>query len=442
MIRIVLLGLIAANAFSYAFLCNGVDANGNRDSDNCSQSCSTYPTKWLNNTTDYRVDTSILFSGISASEWTNSVVLQALSDWSSVPDAGLTLTQGGSSLRSFGTNTASHDIFWVKSSAEWADKVGEPADTGILAVTLPVYMCPANGKNFRQIIDADMIINGVDSANYPWKATCSSLSFSCQSILATVAHEAGHFLGLGHPDTESPNLMSAIASYLVEHPQLDDMQGIRTLYPDGSPGAYTTVCSGTQICASGLTCHQQGSVSYCSKACSTTSDCQNHLVCGSSGFCEFRNSQQLGAVGLYENCSNAPCASGLLCVGVSSGNEYCFSNCANDASGCSSSETCRQLRNSAGDTIAAKACIDIQQEGESCAGATSCDRTQNLTCSSESICVSQGSSGDLGAGGSGNAGGSTSGTKSGCSTGGDASQWAWLVCLLPWITVPRRRKKC
>ncbi len=440
----------STQALSYAFLCNGVDANGSRDSDSCTQSCISAPTKWSNNATSYNIDTSVLFPGISASEWTSNIVIQSFSDWSSVPDVNLSLASSVSSVRSFGTNTASHDVFWVTSSTEWADKVGEPADTGILAVTLPIYNCPTSGKNFREIFDADMIVNGVASADYPWKPTCSSLSFSCQSVLATVAHESGHFLGLGHPDTESPNLMSAIAAYLVQYPQLDDMQGIRTLYPDGSAGAYTTICSDTQSCASGLSCHTQGSVRYCSKTCQTASDCQNHLLC-SGGFCEFPNAQQLGGVGLHQDCSANPCESGLLCVAVSSGKEYCFTDCTNNSSACLSPETCRQLRSSSGNTIAAKACIAIKQEGQSCAGATSCDHNQNLTCSSNNICVSNncvpqsgGSTGEFDASTQTgcSTGGSGGSAKTGCSAGGDASQWTWLLCLLPWITVPRRKKKC
>lgn len=279
---------------SYAFLCNGVTAECVLESDECGSCEASVATRWPLQKVTYNVNTSVLPNGISATQWT-SLVKNAFQAWASTPESNLTATYGSEGTRTFGTDNENHNIFWVNTESEWTEFIGA-GYKGVLGVTLPPYLCPTSTVPYRAIEDGDMILNAVPGADptvpsvnptsvFPWKETCSSITDNtCQSIKATIAHESGHFLGLGHPNVCGSQLMAAKAQYLVESPQADDQVGLRALYPGNATGSLGTECTDSSTCLTGLTCHAQ----YCSQKCTQNSDCKNNssMSCISE-FCEF-----------------------------------------------------------------------------------------------------------------------------------------------------------
>jgi hypothetical protein len=428
--NLILLAFLALTpAYGYKFLCNGITAEGYQESDNCTQSCTSAPTRWPNNMVRYNLDISVLPPGMSASSWT-SLGQSCFDVWSKTPGAQLTTTYGGSGARSFGIDSNNHDVFWVTDENEWMENVGAAPD-GILGVTLPPYMCPTTAVSYRRIDDADLIMNAVPSTGFNWEPGCANMSTDCQSARATLAHESGHFLGLGHPCASCQQLMSATAEYLVEYPLFDDQQGLAALYPAGSSsaGAFGTACSSSSPCQSGLVCHTQDSSQYCSSTCTTSSDCDNYMTCNSTNhLCEFPAGTQLGAVGLYGSCTANLCDTGLNCVWVSDTAAYCFSDCTNSRT-CASNETCHQLSNSRGVKINSYACLQMVGQNQSCgiinSVPTVCYSGSGLTCSSDTsgLCL-----------------GSDNG-KSSCSSVRTPTE-IWLLLALFGLLVHRPKKKC
>ena len=409
LILVAFLFLIPAHA--YKFLCNGITAEGEVESDSCPQKCTNETaTRWLNKTIRYNIHTSILAEGVSASDW-KSVVIESFDAWAQTPGGGLMATYVGEGVRSFGTDSQNQDIFFVTSETEWMDRVGAAAD-GILGVTLPPYYCPNSQVSYRVIDDADMILNGVPSSGFKWAKTCSKLSDNCQSMFATVAHESGHALGLGHPCTDCALLMSAQAAYLIEHPLFDDQEGLRALYPGTSSGLLGAACP----CAAGLTCHTQGTNEYCSTTPCTNTCSNSSMVC-TNNFCEFPNA----ASALHEECSQKPCDSGLACVGVDESSSYCFTDCTDSQTCQDALETCHQLKSN-GQKINTYACMKMVKQGESCGQTIVCQT--GLKCSSGVCEVSTGGS-----------------SGSSCSSVKTPTE-IWLLLALLGILVHRSQKKC
>lgn len=427
--------LFLTSAHAYKFLCNGITAEGVTESDGCHKSCTAEPSRWPGPTVTYNIDISVLPAGVSASDWLD-VVNGSFNAWAATPGTNLLVSNGGNGGRSFGTSFSDHDIFWVTSELEWMQQVGAGPE-GILGVTLPQYACPTSTVLYRQIDDADMILNAVPSAGFTWAPGCAKLSADCQSARATVAHESGHFLGLGHPCASCQELMSAQAEYLIEYPLFDDQQGMAALYPDTSKaGSFGTICSNSARCKTGLTCHSQSGTQYCSSTCSASTGCGNNMVCGTSKYCEFPAGTQLGAVGLLEDCMQNPCDTNLICVGVSDTAAYCYADCTMGQT-CLNSETCHQLKNSQYQLISSYACMVMVKQGDACGGTTVCQ--SGLKCIS-GTCTIDTTAGnfDVTAG----SGGSGSGTAAQSCSSAKAPSEIWLLLLLMGILVHRPKKKC
>ncbi|MES2503796.1 MAG: matrixin family metalloprotease [Myxococcota bacterium] len=438
---VLLLFLLSGYANGYAFLCNGVDAEGQSEQDTCGVCDDTTATKWRNSYLQYWVSTTELPASLNASSWI-SLVNSCFASWNTVSGVHLTTNYSSDvvSPRSFGDDSEHHDVFWVNNDDEWMEYVGAAPD-GILGVTLPPYACQTSSAKFRVIQDADLILNGTPTAGFKWQPECSRLSNSCQSIRSTLTHELGHFLGLGHPCVDSSSaIMCATAAYLVQYPLFDDQQGIRALYADGSSGAYATRCSSNTDCSASLQCHTQNGSKYCSHACTEDADCDNHLMC-TSGFCEFPAGSALGAADLHEECSESPCDQGLICVGVNVASEpayYCFEDCS-ESSACSKDrDTCRTLKNSKEEAIASKACIQVATATDERCGVIDnvpvvCPT--GYSCSAEK-CQQSTTGESLAA-----TGGSSGGSSSSCASAGPPGALGMLLVALG-ILVPRRRKKC
>ncbi|MEI6790336.1 MAG: hypothetical protein WCK42_04045 [Myxococcaceae bacterium] len=380
--KILLLGLLFLTpAYSYKFLCNGITAEGETESDTCGACTDATGPRWLNQKVSYNISTKQIPTGISVSDWV-SLVKSSFASWTEVPGVLLTMTYGSEGARSFGEDEKSQDVSWVNGEAEWMDKVGA-APNGILGVTLPSYKCPQEAAaNYRVIDDADMILNNVPSAGFTWSQSCSMLTEKCQSIRGTMTHEMGHFLGLGHPFASGQAIMSAQASFLIDYPLFDDQQGLVALYPAASaPVAMGGKCIVDGDCLSGLTCHAQDQIKYCSSNIGT---CSNHMVLVNNGFCEYPSGALLGAVKLHEDCSQSVCDTDLICVGVAASTEYCFAECTPNKTSCGPLETCHQLHDSKHQPINSYACMQEVKEGEKCGNIITCQT--GLTCT-VGVCV-------------------------------------------------------
>ena len=170
----------------------------------------------------------------------------------------------------------------------------------------------------------------------------------------------------------------------------DDQQGLLALSRAATvSGAMGAKCALDSECQTGLTCHAQGAIKYCSaQTCASGTACENHMLCQSNGFCEYPSGKQLGAVGLHEDCSqNYSCDTGLICVGVGDKSAYCFTECTQDKTSCPSQENCHQLRHlkeGVMEPINEYACMQEMKEGEKCGQTITCQT--GLTCTG-GLCV-------------------------------------------------------
>lgn len=131
-----------------------------------------------------------------------------------------------------GSGDASTDgssvITWVESN--W------PYSPVTIAVTWTFFQdSPGENEGDGQIFEADMLMNGVD---YEW----STVNAGGQTDVASIAaHEAGHYLGLGHSDVEAATMFPTVNQGDISLRTLhaDDIAGARALYGVGPSGGRT-----------------------------------------------------------------------------------------------------------------------------------------------------------------------------------------------------------
>jgi hypothetical protein len=116
------------------------------------------------------------------------------------------------------------------------------ADQSALATTFLTYRTTTG-----QAIEADIVINGIHYSWSPVEDACRN-SYDLQNV---IAHEAGHFFGMGHSDDETESTMfpSAGACEIGKRSlHDDDIAGITELYayrfdPPGGGGFGFSACS-------------------------------------------------------------------------------------------------------------------------------------------------------------------------------------------------------
>ena len=122
--------------------------------------------------------------------------------------------------------------------------------------------------------DADIVLN---DANYTWTIDGATGT----DVTSIVAHEYGHFIGLGHCndngtcDLGDALMYAAYAGVPIRTPRTDDTLGACALYP-GTAGGLGWPCRDGLECSS-LLCVNPGPAGYCSTLCGT---CPFGYVCG------------------------------------------------------------------------------------------------------------------------------------------------------------------
>ena len=309
----VVLALFSVEADAYKFLCNGMDANGSVHGDGCGACNDSNAARWSPAIVTVSYDSQTVPSGVSTTEWT-AALNSGLDVWSNVSGSILDLDNGGhSGSRQLGQNENKHEVMWILNVNEWRSEVGG-GENGTLGVTLPRNICPYGAQTFRQILDADMALNGTGAFN--WSTSCQG--WNCSSMLSTFVHEMGHFVGLDHPCTQCDwAVMSAQAYTEPEAPLLDDQNGLRALYP-GVGGGIGYGCDSQSDCNAGYSCITFNNASFCSNLCGGDSDCPDGYECADvdgQNYCTFATGSLAAVVGEGKNCYQRRCEEGLVCAG-------------------------------------------------------------------------------------------------------------------------------
>lgn len=350
--------LVAGISFAaqgYRFVCNGILANGEERNDDCGTCDERTAARWEDPQVRVVVADSPLPKGLSLTDW-HQVVKDSFKAWEIDGSKLRFIKVEGKNEREFGANEEIHEIFWITSKEEWRKLVGS-GEFGTLGATLPSYSC-SDHQTGRIIVDADLVLNGIGYID--WQVDCQN--DDCASVQVTLAHELGHFVGLDHPCAIcSTSIMSARAGFNIFYPLLDDMEGLRALYPDGTTGGFGFRCSKDKDCSVGKLCIDDGHAHYCSNTCQSDEDCSHGSICQSRAqgqVCTFVDGEKSGGRKEGESCDNAPCIEPMVCAGALEDNFYCYMPCDDDG-GCSGKKTCVNV----GDI---SLCMAMKGRGERC----------------------------------------------------------------------------
>lgn len=367
-----ILNSYALQIHSYAFVCNGVLADGTMRHDSCGVCNEHTAARWPNPNVPVIVDYETVPKGLKKSEW-RDVIKMSFAAWNQISGSNFRfIPLEAPSRREFGASEAFHEIYWITDVHEWRRVVGT-GEMGTYGATVPKYTCGQGEDNKRVIVDSDMVLNGLKHIN--WQMNCNKED--CISPQTTVVHELGHFLGLDHPCLScSTSVMSARASFDLKYPMLDDMQGLRVLYPGDQEKGFGSLCTKDEDCLGSQFCLKDKNINYCTNTCTNDQDCEQGALCQEkqgTSFCAFINA---GSKVEGENCTRVPCVDPLVCAGPSFENSFCFAPCTNGQA-CAWGQECIVLKD---DNVSI--CVTIKQKGELCFDSQLCDR--HLYCVSDS----------------------------------------------------------
>ncbi len=305
-------------------------------------------------------------------DMSETIVQQAMGDWTRVSCTSLTSAYGGRVATTPRTGDGVPVIGWVESGWRY--------DASAIGVTQPQWF---TGRTGATIQEADMELNGV---NFTWIA--GSGTGSRVNAYSIVLHEGGHFYGMGHSSDPGATMYYAYSGG-IDSLGTDDQNGICTLYPGGS----------------GTDCHTTG--------CSTGQDCQADGTCAP---------RATGDGGMCASCSSGTDCSMGVCLGYPDGLGYCGVTCGTTAD-CAAGDTCFTVTGVGGQ------CVRVVGSGASCAGSTPTGCRTDSDCASAQTC--QTSTGDCIARPAGGALGAPCGAGPECSSGiclsGSCSQTCnWL----------------
>jgi len=249
---------------------------------------------------------------------TEAEVRRGMDDWTRVACTSLRTTYGGTASSLPRGGDGASGIGWIES--------GWPHDSNAIGVTSPRY--------WRNITEADMQMNGV---NFTWLTGAGRGGMV--NTYSIVAHEGGHYYGLGHSSVSSAMMFYAYGGGIGSI-GTDDQNGICALYPGSGSDCSTTGCPSGYECTGGMCVRMMGDGGICSP-CTSGSECSSGGCLGypdGNGYC--------GAP-----CTTSSDCGGDTCVGVSDGSRQCvrvrggtpdctgMAGCRTD-SDCSASQVC------------------------------------------------------------------------------------------------------
>jgi len=240
--------------------------------------------------------------GVDATE---TIVRQAMDDWTRVSCTRLTTSYGGRVSTRPVAGDGRSVIGWVETG--WA------YDSNAIGVTRPQW--------YRAIQEADMELNGRD---YTW--TMSPGRGSSVNAYSIVLHEGGHYYGLGHSSDGSATMYFAYSGG-VSMINADDQNGICALYPGSGTDCTTTGCPAGQTCTAGT--------------CVSSTPMGDGTVCSPCA-------------------SGADCAAGGVCLGYPDGMGYCGRACTSSAD--CAGDTCVNITGVGGQ------CVRVSGRNPTCTG--------------------------------------------------------------------------
>lgn len=248
---------------------------------------------------------------------------------------------------------------------------------------------PSGNINLNCTYDGDIEFN---DATTTWSADGSGGT----DITSIAVHEYGHFIGLGHCDSNGTCnrgravMYSSYPGGTVRVPFNDDVQGACALYP-GTPGGVGYPCTASNQCTSNI-CINAGSNGYCTQVCG---------ACPQGYACEANPSNPIQQICLRDDGTNKDlcelcswglpdaCANNGMCLsGLPETNQgRCATPCPNPSAtdgACPTDYTCVPVQNSGQYCVPKSSdCNDLSnftelQLGQTCGGTPPC--ATGLTC--------------------------------------------------------------
>ena len=250
--------------------------------------------------------------GEAFKNWTSPRINSCETSWNSVFGGTFSAPSGTAAISR--TDTA-NNLIWLTGS-NWRH-----GDTTLALTTVTSY--DATGE----IFDADIEFNN----NIDWSDTAAAHTFDYESV---VVHEAGHFLGLDHNESNANAVMwrTVTAGSIKRALGSADIADVCTVYP-GDTGAQGVSCMMQSQCTGSRVCESAagGTDKICTADCTGPSDlsCPTGYSCQASslGFA------CLSAPGSSDLCSfcttGSDCATGVCVTDRSS--LWCSLSCSSDA---------------------------------------------------------------------------------------------------------------
>lgn len=239
---------------------------------------------------------------------TEAEVRRGMDDWTRVACTSLRTMYRGTVSALPRSGDGQSGIGWLES--------GWPHDRNAIGVTAPRW--------WRQIVEADMQMNGV---HFTW--VTGPGRGSTVNTYSIVAHEGGHYYGLGHSSDSRAMMYFAYGGGIASIGS-DDQNGICALYPSGSGSdCSTTGCPSGYTCVEGSCVRMMGDGGVCSP-CDSSADCTAGICLGypdGNGYCG-------------RNCSTSADCGGDVCVSISGAGRQCV-RVRGTTPDCSSRPGCR-----------------------------------------------------------------------------------------------------